>query len=668
MSPRTLSYRQVVLILVVGAVIAASLAVTVLSIGQLRTVLVSSEEQGARNLLGQAGDLVKAQHQGLASFRDYAMTRARGHVRDVVGLALQEVEACWRMQADGLLTEAQAKARAIDAVERLRFSDGGYFYAYDEHCVAVAHPDARFKGRDMSHVLDEAGDHLLPKMVREAEATGESFDYVRWPRLNSKDLARKLLYYVWFPQWRWVIGAGLYVDDIDRDEARMFDRITGILRESFALRRIGRDGYFWVFDGHGDVVVHPIWALDRMAADRRIMEPLRAAAEGEGQVRSSGPGGQRWSLVQRFEPLNWYIVATVPEAELEAPARSLAVKLTILSVAIMAAFVGVALVAGSKVVLPLVRLDTHAERLSGRDFAYSPEENSALSNILFPVEAKRLARTLSHMEVRLHEYIQERTRATAAKERLESELRIARNIQADMLPRLGDTPLCAGVDLAASCSPAREVGGDFFDAFPLPDGRLVLIMADVSGKGVPAALFMAQAKTLLRAAASVGGSPSAADILNRANDELADGNEQCMFVTAQAAVLDPATGVLDIANAGHLPPWVYRAAKGEWTALELAPGRPLAVMEDAGFEGHALRLEPGDTVVLYTDGVTEAEDNQDRFYGDQRLAERLVQAGPDPSSILKELLADLERFAQGAEISDDITVLALRWRSACPEA
>jgi serine phosphatase RsbU (regulator of sigma subunit) len=241
------------------------------------------------------------------------------------------------------------------------------------------------------------------------------------------------------------------------------------------------------------------------------------------------------------------------------------------------------------------------------------------------------------------------------RERIEQELRIARLIQQTLLPK--SVPGLPGYEVAAYYQPAREVGGDFYDFLDLEDGRLGLIVGDVSGKGVPAAIVMAITRTMLRAAYRLG-SPAPGEILEQVNNILYKDIPPNMFVTCLAALLDSRSGRLHYANAGHDLPYL-RHADGGSEKLR-ATGMPLGLMPNMSYEQKKITLEPGESVLLYSDGLVEAHDPQREMFGFPRM-QGFVGAHPDAATLIDSLLAELERFTgEEWEQEDDITLLTLR--------
>ena len=248
--------------------------------------------------------------------------------------------------------------------------------------------------------------------------------------------------------------------------------------------------------------------------------------------------------------------------------------------------------------------------------------------------------------------------ADAVKEKIASELRIAREIQMGILsPDVAAVADDTGLEAHALLLPAQEVGGDLYELLRAADGNIVAVMGDVSGKGIPAALFMAVTMTLVRAMAATSSRPE--EILRRVSDALALHNPRCMFVTLLCAVYDPRTGRLDYASAGHPPPVLIRGGTAQF--LPLKPGMVAGVMAGLSAPSQSVQLQPGDLVVFYTDGVTEAFDPADNLYGEAKLLDELAgQSGQTTVATANALLRSVQAHAGEREQSDDISVLALK--------
>ncbi len=285
---------------------------------------------------------------------------------------------------------------------------------------------------------------------------------------------------------------------------------------------------------------------------------------------------------------------------------------------------------------------------------------------LIAVALERMTTRVRDQQARLTDLVAELREALEAKTRLialEQELDIARTMQQSVLPRT--FPPFGATQIDARMTAAKEVGGDFYDVFKIDEERLGLVVADVSGKGVPAAFFMLIARTLMKAVGLRGDAPAAA--LAQLNELLAGENEQMMFVTLFYGVLERRSGRVEFANAGHNPPLILRAdGRVEW--LETAAGVALAVMPGLDYEAGVFTLEPGDSLLLYTDGVTEANDSAGELFEEARLAATLEgAAGESAEALVERVFAAVQEFARGEPQADDLTCLVVR-RGAAGDA
>ena len=275
-------------------------------------------------------------------------------------------------------------------------------------------------------------------------------------------------------------------------------------------------------------------------------------------------------------------------------------------------------------------------------------------------EIERLGNSINSMTLELKDYIANIQSITAEKERIGAELDVATKIQASMLPCIFPAfPQRAEFDIYASMEPAKEVGGDFYDFFLINEHTLAVVIADVSGKGVPAALFMVIAKTLIKNNAQIGKSPE--EVFETVNNLLCENNEAGMFVTAILGYLDIASGVFTFVNAGHNPPLLRAGGTFDWRKAK--PGFVLAGMEDTFYEQHTVTLNPGDELFLYTDGVTEAVNKEMELFTDLRLLETANRYFDLPlHEFCISIKREIDKFSNGAEQADDITMLVLRYK------
>jgi serine phosphatase RsbU (regulator of sigma subunit) len=262
------------------------------------------------------------------------------------------------------------------------------------------------------------------------------------------------------------------------------------------------------------------------------------------------------------------------------------------------------------------------------------------------------------IQISIKRFIENLKVETEARERIASELRIASEIQMSMLPKV--FPQRQEFELYAMMDPAKEVGGDFYDFFFVNEKTLCCVIGDVSGKGVPAALFMAITKTVLKTEALLG--LSAEEIIARVNAILCPDNQTCLFVTIFCALIDIETGKVEFCNAGHNPPLVCDAS-GCSEYLKIPSGFVVGVMENTKCENRKLVLKPDDLLFFYTDGVTEAMNPQHEMFTENKLKNSLTQVRDrDLQTLVHDLREEIKIFAQDEPQSDDITMLALRYK------
>ncbi|RDE62609.1 HAMP domain-containing protein [Psychrilyobacter piezotolerans] len=317
-------------------------------------------------------------------------------------------------------------------------------------------------------------------------------------------------------------------------------------------------------------------------------------------------------------------------------------------------FVGVKM--SNKLSNPIIKLVNYAEFVGRGNLDESIEINTG-------DEIQLLSESFNKMTRDLKLYIYELKETAAAEEKIENELEIAKRIQVSMLPRIFPPfPTRKEFDIFASMEPAKEVGGDYYDFFLIDENRLCFSIADVSGKGVPASLFMVIAKTLMKNEALRG--ISAEEVLFNVNNMLVEDNDECLFVTAFICILNIATGEVEYSNAGHNPPLICRKGNSEYEYLSMEKNFVVGGIPGFKFKKENLKLENGDILYLYTDGVTEAMDKENKQYSETRLKKLISEMKKDKRDVYnieKVIKEDIKEFVDGAEPSDDITMVILKY-------
>ncbi len=306
----------------------------------------------------------------------------------------------------------------------------------------------------------------------------------------------------------------------------------------------------------------------------------------------------------------------------------------------------------NKYVRSINLLSDKVKHLKGDDLDFTWEEKAEY-------EVERIAKAFLDLTGRIKNYIIDATELAASRERSETELAVASNLQKSMLPDIDSVhPRDNGYDLCASLKTAREVGGDLYDFFYIDDGHLCIVVADVSDKGVPAALFMVEAKSLINNAAMAGGTPE--EILFATNNRLCQNNKENMFVTAWLGIFDIKSGIVCAVNAGHEYP-VLKEPDGKFEIMEDEHSFVMGGMEGITYQSYTFELKKGSALFLYTDGVTDATSVSGERFGSDRMVEVLNLA---PESSCEEIIGRMNKgikdFSSGAAQFDDITMLALK--------
>jgi len=524
--------------------------------------------------------------------------------------------------------------------------------------------------------INPSCDHRVRPYFTRARETGE----IGWSEPYIGAITGKLLvtctkpFYDSRGELVGVVGADMTVETINQ-------RIINI--------HVGELGYAFLLDNHGHVIVRPGLSADDKRWDEsfetenllesdnpqlvNIAEDMTVGNSGISTCRFED--GEKYIAYAPITCANWSIGIVMPVEEIIAPAlateshiisaaedtkRSISSQIsdmrnTFIGIFVAMIFVvsGIAYLLSRRITRPILALDDGAKIVGSGNLDHRLEVRTG-------DEIEDLANTFNKMTDDLKAYMKELQETTAAKERIESDLRIATEIQTSMLPRIFPPfPDRKEFDIFAAMNPAKEVGGDFYDFFFISENELCLVIGDVCGKGIPAALFMAISKTLIKTEALRGLPPD--QILFRVNNILYPDNDLSMFFTGLCVILNTETGEIKLANGGHNPPLIS-IADGKFEFVQMHKSLVVAVMPDTKFESQKLTLKPNDVIFMYTDGVTEAMDPEGQLFSDDRLKQFLTNLKyKNPTDIINATRAEIEAFAQGIPQYDDITMLALRF-------
>ena len=442
------------------------------------------------------------------------------------------------------------------------------------------------------------------------------------------------------------------------------DILVKDLQEKIIDVDLGVGSYAFLINGAGDIIASPF--VDKNATKFDNIGDL----ESEYLPISSQITSYKSGIVSikdfyiAYEPIqiaDWILCIRIPRELIMQPVREIeslikrmsfifvAIFLidTILSVIIVRMF-------AKKITEPILDLKYDVGEISGGNLDYNVR-------VVGNDEISDLATAFNDMTLSLKNYINDLTSLTAEKERIGAELNVATHIQSSMLPSIFPAfPNDNRFDIFADMNPAKEVGGDFYDFFMIDDKHIAIVVADVSGKGVPAALFMVIGKTLIKD--HTGLKTNLSNVFYEVNNLLCESNSENLFITAFEAVINIETGHFTYVNAGHEMPYIYKKGK-EWTAYKMKPGFVLAGMENMKFTTGDFYLEPGDKVFQYTDGVTEATNLNNELYGMDRLKKALDANVDKPmKELLPAIKADIDKFVGDAPQFDDITMLGFEFK------
>ncbi len=469
-----------------------------------------------------------------------------------------------------------------------------------------------------------------------------------------------------------VAGAGMYLTNI---------------RDMVMSTKIGESGEACILDKNGQVVYSSMTS-GLLVADAEETRDIRQLTNGELQslweqaaAGKSGIGKATMDDVVYYiayapmETVGWSFITLIREEEVSKPTHDMLQAITqltdeamtktnrhiqnmvymILGITLMLCIVVwiVSYRMADRIVHPITVLQRKVEAVDGDHLDFSWEMDSH-------DETQILAEAFGKMTREMKSYIKHITEITAEKEKIGAELSVATKIQEDMLPKVFPAfPDRPEFDVYATMDPAKEVGGDFYDFFQIDEDHMGFVIADVSSKGVPAALFMVISKTLIKNYASHDLDLSR--VFESVNNQLCEGNDEGMFVTAWMAVLTISTGELEYVNAGHNAMlWKHGADTYDW--IQIDPGFVLAGLPGIPYQSRRTVLQPGDRIFLYTDGVSEAQNEAQELYGEDRLLESVNRNGSlKLPEMLKAIRADVDAFVDGADQFDDITMLAFEY-------
>lgn len=425
------------------------------------------------------------------------------------------------------------------------------------------------------------------------------------------------------------------------------DEISKQVHDITKNRHIGETGHIIIVDRNMKIVsdLNGIDAKDIDSSDFVIDKNTKLDEEFDVTIN----GTDVLAMVSESE--GYFIVAVLPESEAYNNRSSMFYINSFMEVLVFSAlFIEIYLIIRKVVLNNLHKVNSGLSQIIDGDLSTTIDVNSS-------EEFASLSKDINSTVSTLKQYIDD------ASSRIDKELAFARSIQYSALPSVFPPfPDKKEFDIFASMDTAKEVGGDFYDFYMTDSKHLAILIADVSGKGIPAAMFMMTAKTMIKSLAESGLPVN--EVFTRANEKLCEGNEADMFVTAWLGILDIETGIIDFVNAGHNPPLISH--NGTFDYLKSKAGFVLAGMSSVMYKKQTLELNPGDKIYLYTDGVTEATNPDQKLYGEEHLKNFINEnSSENVENTIRIIREDIDAFAENAEQFDDITMLMVEYHGKC---
>lgn len=660
------SLRGKIFLAVLGLLLVIAGAVMPVTQRDMTRTVEANERHAVQNVLQLVLRHTEVRWETLLDDKIYNVRTGRAQLMEL-GATIQSVLSSYESKAQlGVLSDKDAKQLALAWLNRLPLGERRYAFLYDARHQVLASSSPAMIDQDISSLQDIKGRPLAQALYEESRYSGYGFALYRWPADPAKGPKEtRYAYFSYFQPWNWMLAVSDNAQGITNQVQAQQTRMEAALRNALSGLTLAQSGFLFIMTDSGRFVVPPpaehaeLLQAPEQTSGRALQDILLTPAA-EQQITVQPKGHQPWSIhTLYYKPLKWTLGAAVPQSDLTAPARRLIQRQAMIFAGALLLALALAWLMASRIAKPLDTLTRYALKLPSQDLTthVQPPERITQMPTRYRDEVGRLAASFLSMQDKLSNNIKHLMLETSARERFKSELNIARDIQMGMLPKPLPAETLGDIDLHAAIQPAKEVGGDLYDYFFLPDGRLCFAIGDVSDKGVPAALFMAVTHTLIRATAEDETDP--AMLLQRINNRLAENNPNMMFVTLLLGVIDLSTGSLVWANAGHPPPALIRA-DGAVDLLTGRSGPACGVQEDLHYQCFTCQLDRGETLLGYTDGITDATDRQETQYGESRMIARLSAPVTSATTLTQGLLDDVHQFTDGASPFDDITLIAIR--------
>lgn len=690
------SFRTKLIVLIVVIIFVITLATIFFIRRDISDIVVRTEKSRVEDALNFAELIISGAYANLIQEKIDIVSVHKKQLRQIGDFSMTVLEQYADMTGKSNISIQEIENLLADMVESESNMNQTELMIFDMNGDIIYHSNPLYQGQSAASWKDIKGIPLTDKIFRSENTSGDTGAHIVFnrPGRDRKTPEKYLAYMKPFRNWDWVMSPMVNIGQLEKESEEKFQKVIAELEKLLAGFHIRETGSVFVLDENGKSIISPSDQSDDFHLQthhrngRRLFDDIvEAVKSGASFIEyQSETHRSLYAYIRYFKGLKWYIMAEIPADELVAPAKRLVFRQVLIIFSVFVCSLPVIIFVVNRFTTPLKTLATYAKKIPHQNLTASKEEDDPIEKypVIYQDEIGRLAESILKMKSELKNTIQSMIESAKVNERIENELNIARKIQLGLVPPIEKLNPPDEIDLYAVLEPAKEVGGDLYDFFMIDDTHLCFTIGDVSGKGIPAAMFMVITRTLVKVLAeNISFSPfaeyesetddfqktwvfykphSPADILYHLNNILSADNPNNMFVTMIVGVVHLPTGTLTWTNGGHNPP-VMISRHRQSGFMRLKGGTVLGFMKKMKFPESTIILEPGDAVLFYTDGISEAMNTSGEMFTEARLLETLKGLQKQSAqNIGVGLYENIKAFRGTAHPSDDIAMLVLRYR------
>jgi sigma-B regulation protein RsbU (phosphoserine phosphatase) len=658
-------------------------------------IMVKTEKAAVQNALNFAELVILGGYENLLQDKFNIVVVNKRQLRRIAEFCVSVLEQHAAITGKPHISVQEVRNMLADLVKSESTANQLELFIFDFKGDILFHPNPLYQGISISSLKDVKGIPLTEVMGSTDDLLENKGKHVvfYWQRPGQEKENKYLAYVMPFSNWDWIIGTMINLSLLETESEQKFQKVIENLEKVLSQIHISKTGAVFVFSGEGKSIIQPAGRtkdyhrlVNHQTGNSLFQDMIETVKSNASLIQYKLDGENvMYAHIRYFKVLDWYIAAEISAQELVEPAKNLVFRQIFIITVIFFSSLPIIFFLVKRFTSPLKVLASYAEEIPSQDLTTTTEEDNPIDQ--FPVryrdEIGRLAESFLKMKAELKNSIRSMIEAAKATERIENELNVARKIQLGFIPQCEKTNNIRELELYAVLEPAKEVGGDLYDFFLIDDNHLCFTIGDVSGKGIPAAMFMVITRTLVKVLAEnvcfesnscndplrenfnkTSGlqrlrSPS--EILYQINNILSSDNPNNMFVTMIVGMIHLPTGRITWANGGHNPPVMIPDHEKPYY-LHLNGGAVVGFMEKMKFPESTLLLNPGDAVLFYTDGVNEAMNPEGDMFSTERLLNELEPFQHQPAQNTGAgLYEKIKEFRGTAPQSDDIAMLVIRY-------